>query len=98
MAVHAHIIFLSNVHNISRRRGFLTAYTRLQWTASSTESIPSAVNLISVPISKVLIYFIKRNCVFDILSTSMFWLTAIGKLNCGPPVPYALTVGAFYLF
>ena len=28
----------------------------------------------------------------------MFWLTAVGQLNCGPPVPCALTLGAFVSF
>ena len=28
----------------------------------------------------------------------MFWLTAIGKSNCEPPVPCALTNSAFCLF
>ena len=28
----------------------------------------------------------------------MFWLTAVGQLNCEPPVHCALTVGAFCLY
>ena len=32
------------------------------------------------------------------LATSLFWLTAVGQSNCGPPVPCALTLGAFCLF
>ena len=28
----------------------------------------------------------------------MFWLTAVGQSNCGPPVPCALTLGAFVSF
>ena len=59
--------------------------------------------ILNVPCSSVLRSAAKRvyillSVIVDLtLSTSMFWLTAVGQSNCGPPVPCALTLGAFCL-
>ena len=68
---------IPRVHNISREGECLTAYTCFKRTASSTKSTPPGVNYISAHISKAHLHLIKRNCVYLILSTSMFWLTEL---------------------